>query len=77
MGSGDFRRRGRGAFFLAGRERIFLTRREVAFLGTGVCLVTVFFLARAGFFMVLIGFPKTRLGFSLILRQNPYSSTKT
>jgi len=73
IGRGIFRKRGRGDLFFDRGEGLFLGRVDVVFLPGRGLEGELFFPLRGVFFMKR-GEPKTSLGFSLISRQNPYSS---
>ena len=73
IGRGVFRKRGRGDLFFERGEGLFFDRGIVVFLPGWGLGGELFFPFRGVFFMKR-GQPKTRLGFSLISRQNPQSS---
>jgi len=75
IGRGVFRKRGRGDLFFERGEGLFFDRGIVVFLPGWGLGGELFFPLRGGVFMKRGGL-KTRLGFSLISRQNPQSSLR-
>ena len=75
IGKGVFRKRGRGDLFFERGDRPFFKRGVGVFLPGWGLGGELFFPLRGVFFMKR-GQSKTRLGFSLISRQNPQSSLR-